>query len=372
MSVDRSSLLQFVEELVNRASEAVFEDGVPLMTVGSVADAVFYVISGEVAVMRGEQEIARLGAGSVLGEMGVITDTPRNATVKAVGQVSALRIESEIFVRALDKEPGLLRAMYRDLHEKIGAGVKPGDGSPEPGATGLQDHLNPVELERIAARRRIAKRETCWYRIGVWGDRSCPELAKHTHCQNCPVFSAGGRSLLERPMTDEYLGYWTDLMAGEKEEKREEAVTLLLFRLGEEWFALPAALFREMTTPRRIQRIPHRSSESMLGITSIHGQLHLTFSLFRLLGLTENKEEASKSRKLARFGLIDHGGESWVFPMDEVAGVQPVETRLFEPPPVTLVRSAGAFTKSVFPFRDTHVALLDEGLMFYQLKKDCN
>ncbi len=29
----------------------------------------------------------------------------------------------------------------------------------------------------------------CWNRIGVSGDRSCPELATVVHCHNCPVFS---------------------------------------------------------------------------------------------------------------------------------------------------------------------------------------
>ena len=30
----------------------------------------------------------------------------------------------------------------------------------------------------------------CWNKIGVRGDGSCPELARHVHCRNCPVYSA--------------------------------------------------------------------------------------------------------------------------------------------------------------------------------------
>jgi Magnesium chelatase, subunit ChlI len=36
----------------------------------------------------------------------------------------------------------------------------------------------------------------CWNQIGVFGDGTCPELAKVIHCRNCPVYAAGGRSLL--------------------------------------------------------------------------------------------------------------------------------------------------------------------------------
>ena len=39
--------------------------------------------------------------------------------------------------------------------------------------------------------------DRCWQEIGVWGDRSCPELAAVTHCHNCPVFAAAGRKFLK-------------------------------------------------------------------------------------------------------------------------------------------------------------------------------
>jgi Magnesium chelatase, subunit ChlI len=40
------------------------------------------------------------------------------------------------------------------------------------------------------------ERNDCWNQIGVFGDGTCPELAKVIHCRNCPVYAAGGRSLL--------------------------------------------------------------------------------------------------------------------------------------------------------------------------------
>jgi len=40
--------------------------------------------------------------------------------------------------------------------------------------------------------------EACWRRIGVSGDRSCPELAQHVHCRNCPVYAGAAQRLPAR------------------------------------------------------------------------------------------------------------------------------------------------------------------------------
>ena len=36
--------------------------------------------------------------------------------------------------------------------------------------------------------------QDCWNKIGIAGDRSCPELTKHIVCQNCPVFASAART----------------------------------------------------------------------------------------------------------------------------------------------------------------------------------
>src|SRR5437588_4360 len=38
--------------------------------------------------------------------------------------------------------------------------------------------------------------DDCWNRIGIGGDRTCPELAVHIHCRSCPVFSAAARRVV--------------------------------------------------------------------------------------------------------------------------------------------------------------------------------
>src|SRR5262245_44491396 len=104
----------------------------------------------------------------------------------------------------------------------------------------------------------LAAGTDCWNRIGVRGDRSCPELAKVVHCHNCPVFAAAGRRFLDAPSPPGYLDEWTDRLAAPPELAASDLQSVLVFRLGEEWLALPARVLVEVTTPRPVRRVPHR------------------------------------------------------------------------------------------------------------------
>jgi CRP/FNR family transcriptional regulator, cyclic AMP receptor protein len=66
-----------------------------LMGEGTSADKAYLLISGEVSVRQNGQEIAKLGAGDVFGEMGIVAHKLRNATV-----VSLSRLECLHFTRA--------------------------------------------------------------------------------------------------------------------------------------------------------------------------------------------------------------------------------------------------------------------------------
>jgi CRP/FNR family cyclic AMP-dependent transcriptional regulator len=70
-----------------------------LMGEGTSADKAYLLISGEVSVRQHGQEVAKLGAGDVFGEMGIVTHKLRNATV-----VSLSRLECLHFTRAQVEE----------------------------------------------------------------------------------------------------------------------------------------------------------------------------------------------------------------------------------------------------------------------------
>src|SRR5688572_25645168 len=94
----------------------------------------------------------------------------------------------------------------------------------------------------------------CWNRIGVRGDRSCPELKSAIHCQNCGVFGAASQAFFDRPHLPEYKNELTKLIAEPPSVRQSGSHPVVVFALGEELFALDTRRFVEVTGPRRVHR----------------------------------------------------------------------------------------------------------------------
>jgi hypothetical protein len=72
-------------------------------------------------------------------------------------------------------------------------------------------------LERLAISDPPATAiNDCWNRIGVRGDASCPELAEHAHCRNCPVFATAALALLDRELPAGYAAEWMGYIAAKR------------------------------------------------------------------------------------------------------------------------------------------------------------
>ena len=109
----------------------------------------------------------------------------------------------------------------------------------------------------------------CWNRIGVNGDGTCPELAEHVHCRNCPVFARAARGFFERRAPEGYLAEWADLLGRPVDRGTTDAASLLVFRLGREWLALALSVVAEVTDLRPVHRVPHRTNRVFSGLVSL-------------------------------------------------------------------------------------------------------
>lgn len=79
--------------------------------------------------------------------------------------------------------------------------------------------------------------DDCWNRIGVFGDKSCPQLERHIHCRNCEVYGAAAIALLDRYGSALERGD-DDYGQGETAQVQGAQRSLLIFRLGEQWLAI--------------------------------------------------------------------------------------------------------------------------------------
>jgi chemotaxis-related protein WspD len=213
----------------------------------------------------------------------------------------------------------------------------------------------------------VAPQDDCWNRIGVRGDRSCPELAQHVHCQNCPVFAAAGRRFLDAPTPSGYLEEWTERLAAPVEEAAADLEGVLVFRLADEWLALPVHALVEVTTPRPVHRVPHRGG-LLAGLVNIRGELCLCVHLARLLGIEPRPAGPNGAVALARLLVVRRGEERWVFPVDAVEKVARVPRAEVVRPPATVGRAAAHLARGVFSWRGRPVGLLDDARLFEALR----
>ncbi len=89
---------------------------------GDTTDDVFLVRSGSMMVSKdvGGKEIVKayVPAGNYVGEMSLLNDQPRSATVKAAIKTEAIKIDAAAFRRLLDQEPSLRGSIEKRVRER--------------------------------------------------------------------------------------------------------------------------------------------------------------------------------------------------------------------------------------------------------------
>ncbi|MGO9467617.1 MAG: chemotaxis protein CheW [Isosphaeraceae bacterium] len=220
----------------------------------------------------------------------------------------------------------------------------------------------------------------CWSRIGVSGDRSCPELIPFVHCRNCPVFAAAARSFFNRPAPEGYLEEWSRWLArsderdaGGLDQRLEDSggfrphsavLSVLIFRLGAEYLAFRTDALAEVTRLHPVHRVPHRSNQILAGLVNLRGQVELCVSLHGLLGADAS---ATPTRMVV---LHDRDcRETWAFRVDEVLGVEYISRSDRHGVPSTLVNPAVGFSQAVLAWNGRSVGLLDEQRIFAALRR---
>lgn len=210
----------------------------------------------------------------------------------------------------------------------------------------------------------------CWNKIGVRGDRSCPELPRVVHCHNCSVFENAGRRFLDAPAPEGYREEWTKRLAVPIEEPSSDLTGVLIFRLGEEWLALPVQVLVEVTPRRPTHRVPHRGGV-IEGLVNIRGELYLCAHLDQVLGLKAHEEVLSVGRtgkSPERLLVVERDGERWVFPVDEVDQVGRFPLRELTGVPATVGRSLARMSRGVIHVQGRAIGLLDDERLFQTLR----
>jgi hypothetical protein len=111
-SILRSLSPASIEALARRCQPKTFSSNSSIITQGDKGTEVFVIVDGEVDVFRDNQRLRTMGRGDIFGEIAVLSNQPRSATVKSLGTVDVLRISQDDFVT------------FVGLHEQVGLDVQ--------------------------------------------------------------------------------------------------------------------------------------------------------------------------------------------------------------------------------------------------------
>ena len=117
LEASKLKLMAFTSEAV------VFDDQEILFQVNDPSDSAYVIMSGEVEILvetdEGMVPVVTRGKNEIIGEMAVLTNMPRSATLRAKGPVRTLRISNDAFVKLLSNSPEVALDVMRQLSLKL-------------------------------------------------------------------------------------------------------------------------------------------------------------------------------------------------------------------------------------------------------------
>ncbi len=168
---------------------------------------------------------------------------------------------------------------------------------------------------------------------------------------------------MDRPVPEDYRRFWTGLLSKSRDDAQDRhgRGNGFLFRIADQWLALPTSFVKDATPLLPIRRIPHRSNRQLLGLVNIHGVLRLCASIHSILDsdLAPPTPESENARK-ARMVVVEKNADNWVFPVDEIFGLHFYSTDHVQNSPVTATKVGLPLTVGMIPWDLGVAGLLDE------------
>lgn len=84
------------------------------------ADKAYIILSGEVVVRKGREEIARLGPGDTVGETAIVGHSLRTASVVSVTELEVLHFTHEAVRELMSKSPTFKAALEATTSDRLG------------------------------------------------------------------------------------------------------------------------------------------------------------------------------------------------------------------------------------------------------------
>lgn len=204
--------------------------------------------------------------------------------------------------------------------------------------------------------------DTCWSRIGDWGDRTCPELPRVVTCRECPVHAAAAMDILDRPAPP------SPAPPPPLPPAPPSQAATLLFRVGAEWYGLEPGEIGEIGERAVVHSLPHQRGGLVLGLVNVRGELVVCVSLAQALQVPVEQSPARRATP-PRLLVLGRGARRLATPVDEVFGLHRYDPALLAEAPVLTSEGGRSHVRALLRWDERTVGLLDAASLWPALER---
>ena len=100
-----------------------FPQGQALFEQGDIGDAAYVIINGNAEVIidtpSGPLTVAQVGKNAFVGEIAILIDVPRTATIRPTSDLETLKISKDLFFRLMTEFPEMAVEVMRELARRL-------------------------------------------------------------------------------------------------------------------------------------------------------------------------------------------------------------------------------------------------------------
>jgi CRP/FNR family cyclic AMP-dependent transcriptional regulator len=108
-----------LQKIAALADELDLAEGATLIREGERGREFIVIVDGTVTVTRGGKSLRDLGAGDFIGEIALVSDVPRTATVTATSPVRLLVITDRAFRGLIEQMPSIATKVLQSLGQRL-------------------------------------------------------------------------------------------------------------------------------------------------------------------------------------------------------------------------------------------------------------
>lgn len=101
------------------AQESAFQAGQIIVTQGTPGQAFYLILTGRVEIIRDGQSLGAFGPGDFFGEMSLLDQAPRSATIRALDPTTCLMLSSWDFKSLLERYPSIAVKLLEVLSRRL-------------------------------------------------------------------------------------------------------------------------------------------------------------------------------------------------------------------------------------------------------------